>query len=87
MYNIYLDFPGNKSLSVSHREAGINFGSGGGPDANLLTLADDPVQDLIDFMPLTYLTKLDYCARPVPTGGLARTFGELHSLIEFSLKA
>ncbi|RZC90577.1 hypothetical protein C5167_029710 [Papaver somniferum] len=79
-FNIYTNFQGERALSVSHRDAGVNYGKTAGPDSNLLD------EDSLDFnyLEMQHLTSLkwyDFCFREVLPGKVVRTSDELSSLL------
>ncbi|KAI3919370.1 hypothetical protein MKW92_046506 [Papaver armeniacum] len=79
-FNIYTNFQGERALSVSHRDAGVNYGKTAGPDSNLL---DETSLDFnyLEMQPLSSLKWYDFCFREVLPGKVARSSDELSSLL------
>ncbi|KAI3967350.1 hypothetical protein MKW92_001920 [Papaver armeniacum] len=79
-FNIYTNFQGERALSVSHRDAGVNYGKTAGPDSNLL---DENSLDFnyLEMQPLTSLKWYDFCFREVLPGKVVRSSDELSSLL------
>ncbi|KAL3850190.1 hypothetical protein ACJIZ3_012072 [Penstemon smallii] len=80
-FNIYTNFHHERALSVSHRDAGVNYGKTAGPDSNLL---DENSIDfnLLDLYPLNDLKWYDFCFREVVTNRIARTSDELGPVLQ-----
>lgn len=79
MFNLYTGFPGNLSLSVCHRTAGVNIRRTLGPDTAMITgavLSDpgytdrDPASGLpmwwTNLPPARSMQLYDFCFRPLP---------------------
>ncbi|KAI3938781.1 hypothetical protein MKW98_011933 [Papaver atlanticum] len=79
-FNIYTNFQGERALSVSHRDAGVNYGKTAGPDSNLL---DENSLDFsyLEMQPVTSLKWYDFCFREVLPGKVVRSSDELSSLL------
>ncbi|XP_062082329.1 uncharacterized protein LOC133788752 [Humulus lupulus] len=75
-YNFYTNFLHDRALSVSHRDAGVNYGKTAGPDSSLL---DENSLDfnLLEMQPLKYLKWYDFCFREVLPERIVRNFDEL----------
>ncbi|GAB2234287.1 hypothetical protein Droror1_Dr00003534 [Drosera rotundifolia] len=75
-YNIYTHFDNEGALSVSHRDAGVNYGRSAGPDSHLL---DESSLDFnhLSFPPLNDLKWYDFCFREVVPH---RVLTKLHEL-------
>ncbi|KAM6595968.1 hypothetical protein CsatA_006492 [Cannabis sativa] len=75
-YNFYTNFLNERALSVSHRDAGVNYGKTAGPDSNLL---DENSLDfnLLEMQPLKNLKWYDFCFREVLPERVVRNFDEL----------
>ncbi|KAF5193140.1 Transferase, transferring glycosyl groups protein [Thalictrum thalictroides] len=75
-FNIYTNFQKERALSVSNRDAGVNYGKTAGPDSQLL---DERSLDfnLYDMQPLSNLKWYDFCFREVLPGRLVKSFDEL----------
>ncbi|XP_059665445.1 uncharacterized protein LOC132311538 [Cornus florida] len=79
-FNIYTNFLHERALSVSHRDAGVNYGKTAGPDSYLL---DDSSLDfnLVEMQPLNNLKWYDFCFREVLPDRVVRSFDELGSVL------
>lgn len=79
-YNIYTNFLGDRALSVSHRDAGVNYGKSAGPDSYLL---DESSLDfnLLEMQPLSDLKWYDFCFREVLPGRIIEHVDELGSVL------
>ncbi|OVA05709.1 hypothetical protein BVC80_1417g1 [Macleaya cordata] len=79
-FNIYTNFQRERALSVSHRDAGVNYGKTAGPDSNLL---DQNSLDfnLLEMQPLNSLKWYDFCFREVLPGRVVRSSDELKSVL------
>jgi hypothetical protein len=70
-YNLYAN-TGVRSLSISHRDGGVNFNKTMGPDAPLVTRINEPnfAAKFINrrFIEPKSLVRYDYCFRQVPRG-------------------
>ncbi|KAK2641035.1 hypothetical protein Ddye_022798 [Dipteronia dyeriana] len=75
-FNIYTNFPNERALSVSHRDAGVNYGKTAGPDSQLL---DENSLDynFLKMQPLSNLKSYDFCFREVFPGRVLRNADEL----------
>ncbi|XP_072985887.1 uncharacterized protein [Typha latifolia] len=80
-YNIYTNFQQERALSISHRDAGVNYGRKVGPDSNLL---DGSSLDfnLWELQPLRNLKLYDFCFREVFPGRIVRSFHQLGPVLE-----
>ncbi|KAF7119662.1 hypothetical protein RHSIM_Rhsim13G0204200 [Rhododendron simsii] len=82
-FNLYTSFSNERALSISHRDAGVNYGKTAGPDSNLLDLKSLDF-DLLEMQPLSKLKWYDYCFRQVLPNRVVSNFNELgyvlHSL-------
>lgn len=83
-FNIYTNFLHERALSVSHRDAGVNYGKTAGPDSQLL---DERSLDfnILEMKPLSSLKWFDFCFREVIPGRVVRNMDELGVLLH-SLK-
>ncbi|KAL1803147.1 hypothetical protein ACET3Z_031794 [Daucus carota] len=75
-FNIYTNFLGDRALSVSHRDAGVNYGKSAGPDSYLL---DESSLDfnLLEMQPLSNLRWYDFCFQEVLPGRVVKHINEL----------
>ncbi|KAK6138252.1 hypothetical protein DH2020_027999 [Rehmannia glutinosa] len=76
--------PGKSSvfaLSISHRDAGVNYGKTAGPDSYLL---DENSIDfnLLELYPLNSLKWYDFCFREVLTNRIVRSSNDLESVLQ-----
>ncbi|KAJ8450586.1 hypothetical protein Cgig2_020223 [Carnegiea gigantea] len=82
-FNIYTNFLHERALSVSHRDAGVNYKGSAGPDSQLL---DRNSLDISRFemQPLSKLRWYDFCFKEVVPGRVAKKLDEvgpiLHSM-------
>lgn len=79
-YNIYTNFQDERAFSVSHRDAGVNYGKSVGPDSSLL---DEKSFDfnIWELQPLRKLKWYDFCFRQVFPGRIVRSFNGLQSVL------
>lgn len=80
-FNIYTNFQHERALSISHRDAGVNYGKPAGPDSYLI---DENALGLKFFQPQEPLSKLkwyDFCFREVYPNRIAKSFDELGSAL------
>ncbi|XP_009131269.1 uncharacterized protein LOC103855966 [Brassica rapa] len=79
-FNIYTNFPNESALSVSHRDAGVNYRETVGPDSQLLNQSFTG-SDFLKLQPLTNLKWYDYCFGEVVTGRVVRSLNELGTIL------
>ncbi|KAJ4963000.1 hypothetical protein NE237_022939 [Protea cynaroides] len=84
-FNIYTNFLHERALSISHRDAGVNYGKTAGPDSYILDESSLDF-DLLEMQPLTNLKWYDFCFREVIPGRVVRSFSELNSLLDIVQK-
>lgn len=79
-FNIYTNFLHERALSVSHRDAGVNYAKTAGPDSQLL---DDKSLDFdsLGLQPLSNLKWYDFCFEVVFPGRVVRSSRDLASVI------
>ncbi|CAL9153639.1 uncharacterized protein LOC135587121 [Musa acuminata AAA Group] len=83
-YNIYTNFEQERALSISHRDAGVNYGKTVGPDSSLLV--DESLSfNLWEVPPLRNLKWYDFCFTETLPGRIVSDFSGLRSLL-YSLK-
>ncbi|KAJ4824115.1 hypothetical protein Tsubulata_008861 [Turnera subulata] len=75
-FNIYSNFQHERALSVSHRDAGVNYGKTAGPDSQLLS-ENSLDFNLLEMPSLSDLRWYDFCFREVFPGRVVRTLDEL----------
>ncbi|KAK1572227.1 hypothetical protein Q3G72_029365 [Acer saccharum] len=79
-FNIYTNFPNERSLSVSHRDAGVNYGKSAGPDSQLLD-ENSFNNNFLKMQPLSNMKWYDFCFREVFPGRAVRNMDELGSVL------
>uniref|UniRef100_A0A2P2JDR9 Uncharacterized protein n=2 Tax=Rhizophora mucronata TaxID=61149 RepID=A0A2P2JDR9_RHIMU len=79
-FNIYTNFQHEGALSVSHRDAGVNYGKTAGPDSHLLDKSSFDF-NYMEMQPLSSLKWYDFCFREVLPGRVVRTLDELGSVL------
>ncbi|GJN37997.1 hypothetical protein PR202_gb27003 [Eleusine coracana subsp. coracana] len=72
-FNIYTNFLKERALSVSHRDAGVNYGRSVGPDSTLLD-GKNLDFNIWDLQPLKKLKWYDFCFNEVLPGRIVRKF-------------
>ncbi|KAG9445850.1 hypothetical protein H6P81_011978 [Aristolochia fimbriata] len=79
-FNIYTNFPQQRALSVSHRDAGVNYGRTVGPDSELL---DETSLDfnLWEMQPLEGLKWYDFCFSEMIPNRVIRSLIEFESVL------
>jgi hypothetical protein len=86
-FNIYTNFLKERALSVSHRDAGVNYGKNVGPDSTLLD-GKNLDFNLWELQPLKKLKWYDFCFNEVRPGRVVRKLSELvHVLKSVQLKS
>lgn len=80
-YNFYTIFSHERALSVSHRDAGVNYGKTAGPDSQLL---DENSLDFsfLEMQPLSNLKWYDFCFREVFPERVVRSLNELGPVLQ-----
>lgn len=80
-FNIYTNFLHEQALSISHRDAGVNYGKTAGPDSYLL---EEGSVDfiLVELYPLNDLKWYNFCFREVYTNRIVRSSHELGPLLQ-----
>lgn len=64
-YNIYTNFLLDRALSISYRDAGVNYGKNIGPDSHLMNSSDILDFDLWEMKPLKLMDWYDFCFQKV----------------------
>lgn len=79
-FNIYTNFMHEGALSVSNRDAGVNYGRSAGPDSQLL---DNRSLDPNSFImpPLSNLKWYDFCFREVLPGRILKSVDDLGAVL------
>ncbi|GAY50891.1 hypothetical protein KPL70_002760 [Citrus sinensis] len=79
-FNFYTNFPNARALSVSHRDAGVNYGKSAGPDSKPL---DESSRDfnIPTMPPLSNLKWHDFCFREVLPGRVVKSMDDLGSVL------
>ncbi|XP_051142988.1 uncharacterized protein LOC127259604 isoform X2 [Andrographis paniculata] len=80
-FNIYTNFAHETALSISHRDAGVNYGKTAGPDSSLL---DETSVDshFLELYPLRNLKRYDFCFKEVFPDRIARSSNDLESVLQ-----
>ncbi|XVF19437.1 hypothetical protein REPUB_Repub11eG0110900 [Reevesia pubescens] len=79
-FNIYTKFPDHKSLSVSHRDVGVNYGKTAGPDSQLLVV-NSIDSNFLEMKSLSTMKWFDFCFREVVPGRVVRNLNDLGSVL------
>ncbi|KAE8682491.1 pentatricopeptide repeat-containing protein [Hibiscus syriacus] len=79
-FNIYTKFPDEKSLSVSHRDVGVNYGKTAGPDSQLLD-ANSFDSHFQEMKSLSTMKWYDFCFKEVVPGRMVRRVNDLGSIL------
>ncbi|KAB2625738.1 hypothetical protein D8674_017398 [Pyrus ussuriensis x Pyrus communis] len=79
-FNIYTNFLQERALSVSHRDAGVNYGKTAGPDSHIL-YESSLDSDFWDMQPLSDLKWYDFCFREIFPDTVVESFDELGSVL------
>ncbi|KAL0842998.1 hypothetical protein Bca101_016243 [Brassica carinata] len=79
-FNIYTNFPNESALSVSHRDAGVNYRETEGPDSQLLNNSFIG-SDFLKLQPSRRLKWYDYCFGEVVPGRVVRSLNELGTVL------
>lgn len=79
-FNLYTNFSHERALSVSHRDAGVNYGKTAGPDSYLL---DENSLDfnLLEIQPLSKMKWYDFCFRQVIPDRVIRNSDKLGAVL------
>ncbi|PIN17469.1 hypothetical protein CDL12_09870 [Handroanthus impetiginosus] len=80
-FNIYTNFGHEQALSVSHRDAGVNYGKTIGPDSYLLE-ENSFNFNLLELYPLNSLKWYDFCFREVLTNRIVKSSNDLRSILQ-----
>ncbi|KAG0537351.1 hypothetical protein BDA96_03G141600 [Sorghum bicolor] len=80
-FNIYTNFLKERALSVSHRDAGVNYGKSVGPDSTLLD-GKNLDFNLWELQPLKKLKWYDFCFNEVIPGRIVTKSSELGSVFK-----
>ncbi|CAN7141257.1 unnamed protein product [Brassica rapa subsp. narinosa] len=79
-FNIYTNFQNERALSVSHRDAGVNYGKTAGPDSQLLNKSTIS-SDFLKLQSLSNLKWYDYCFSEVVPGRVVKSLNELGTIL------
>ncbi|XP_057956291.1 uncharacterized protein LOC131149665 [Malania oleifera] len=79
-FNIYTNFLQERALSVSHRDAGVNYGKTVGPDSHLLDESSLDF-DLLEMQPLSNLKWYDFCFKEVHPESMIQQYDELRPML------
>ncbi|KAL5221489.1 hypothetical protein ABZP36_026202 [Zizania latifolia] len=80
-FNFYTNFLKERALSISHRDAGVNYGRSAGPDSTLLD-GKNLDFNIWKLQPLNILKWYDFCFAEVHPGRVVRKFSELGSVLK-----
>uniref|UniRef100_A0A0D9UZS7 Glycosyl transferase 64 domain-containing protein n=1 Tax=Leersia perrieri TaxID=77586 RepID=A0A0D9UZS7_9ORYZ len=80
-FNFYTNFLKERALSVSHRDAGVNYGRSVGPDSTLLD-GKNLDFNIWELQPLNKLKWYNFCFTEVLPGRVVRKFRELGSVLK-----
>ncbi|GAV86522.1 hypothetical protein CFOL_v3_29952 [Cephalotus follicularis] len=84
-FNMYTNFLHERALSVSHRDAGVNYGKTAGPDSQLLD--ETPLDfNLLEKQPLSNLKWYDFCFREVVPGRVVKSLDGVGSVLRYIQK-
>lgn len=75
-FNIYTNFLKERALSISHRDAGVNYGRSVGPDSTLLD-GNNVDFNIWQLQPLKELKWYDFCFAEILPGRAVRKLSEL----------
>ncbi|XP_040992248.1 uncharacterized protein LOC121239162 [Juglans microcarpa x Juglans regia] len=84
-FNIYTNFLREGALSVSHRDAGVNYGKTAGPDSKLLD-GNSLDFSLLEMPTLRNLKWFDFCFREVRPGRIVGSIDELGPVLQAAQK-
>ncbi|XP_062030506.1 uncharacterized protein LOC133746337 isoform X1 [Rosa rugosa] len=79
-FNIYTNFLHERALSVSHRDAGVNYGKTAGPDSHILDESSLEFK-FWDMQPLGDLKWYDFCFREIFPERVIASLEELGSVL------
>ncbi|KAK9911557.1 hypothetical protein M0R45_035456 [Rubus argutus] len=79
-FNIYTNFLHERALSVSHRDAGVNYGKTAGPDSHILDESSFDYK-FWDMQPLSDLKWYDFCFREIFPERVVVSLDELGSVL------
>nr|XP_043628829.1 uncharacterized protein LOC122600215 isoform X2 [Erigeron canadensis] len=85
-FNIYTNFLHETSLSVSHRDAGVNYGKTAGPDSNLIQ-EDSSESKFLKLEPLRNLKWYDFCFREIIPDRIVKSVHELGPVLKSAQQA
>ena len=80
-FNLYSHFSHETALSVSHRDAGVNYGKTAGPDS-ILIQESSPESNFLKLEPLSNLKWYDFCFREVLPDRVVNSVNELESVLQ-----
>ncbi|PWA61612.1 hypothetical protein CTI12_AA371540 [Artemisia annua] len=85
-FNLYSHFSHETALSVSHRDAGVNYGKTAGPDS-ILIQESSPESNFLKLEPLSNLKWYDFCFREVLPDRVVNSVNELETVLKSAQKA
>ncbi|XP_059065843.1 uncharacterized protein LOC131031271 isoform X2 [Cryptomeria japonica] len=80
-YNLYTNLLLERALSVSYRDAGVNYGKKVGPDSQLINSSDIPDINLWEMKPLKLINWYDFCFQKVLVHRLVKKLDELETVL------
>lgn len=80
-FNIYTNFLKERALSISHRDAGVNYGRSVGPDSTLLD-GNNLDFNIRELQPLKKLKWYDFCFAEILPGRVVSKYSELGSVLK-----
>ncbi|KAJ4774622.1 transferring glycosyl group transferase [Rhynchospora pubera] len=80
-FNIYTNFGRERALSVSHRDAGVNYGKNAGPDSDLI-MKKTADFELFRMKPLGELRWYNFCFKEVFPGRIVNRLNQLENVLK-----
>lgn len=80
-YNLYTNLLHERALSVSYRDAGVNYGKKVGPDSQLINSSDILDINLWEMKPLKLINWYDFCFQKVLVHRLVKRLDELETVL------
>ncbi|KAF3341407.1 hypothetical protein FCM35_KLT00045 [Carex littledalei] len=80
-FNIYTNFGRERALSVSHRDAGVNYGRNAGPDS-VLIMQKPTDFELYEMKPLGTLRWYNFCFKEVFPGRIVNGLNQLENVLK-----
>lgn len=80
-FNIYTNFGKERALSVSHRDAGVNYGRNAGPDS-VLVMQKPTDFELYDMKPLNTLRWYNFCFKEIFPNRIVNGLNQLENVLK-----